>query len=141
MKDRQTILLGIGIGIGIAIILLLVFFAGIHVGSKRAGLFPFWERRYHTAGDFVPGKFGHGTIGTIDSIGNNTIVVKDRTGALKTVLIDDKTIFRHNGSVMQFTDLKKDDQVIVIGEPQDTEGAIKAKVIRIITEFDKSATK
>lgn len=141
MKNRQPILFGIGVGIGIAIVLLLVFFAGIHVGSNRAGIFPFWERRYHTAGDFISGKFGHGTIGTIDSIGNNTLVVKDRSEALKTVFIDDKTILRHDGSPIKFSDLKKDEKVIIVGEPQEQEGAIKARVIRIITEFEKRATK
>lgn len=140
MKNKQTVLLGVGIGIGAAIVLLLVFFSGIYIGSKRAGLFPFWERRHIYQNGFLPNRFGHGAAGTIDSIGENTFVVKDRSGALKTILVDEKTILRRDRSEIKFSDLKKDEQVIVIGEPQEQEGAIKAKVIRVITEFTKDAT-
>lgn len=140
MKSRQTVLLGIGLGIGIAIVLLLVFFAGIYIGGSKTGAFPFWERRHIFPGGFVPGRFGHGVIGTIDSIGNNTFIVKDRSGALKTVLVDNQTRIRRNGSTIKSADLKKDEQVIVIGEPQEQEGAIKARVVRVITGSPKETS-
>ncbi|MBI5465141.1 hypothetical protein HY946_00850 [Candidatus Gottesmanbacteria bacterium] len=132
MKNKQTVLLGISIGIGLAVVLLFVFFTGFYIGSKKAGVFPFWERRFVTPSGFVPSRFGHGVAGTIDSIGENTIIVKERSGALKTVLVDEETVLRKNGSSINFSDLKKDEQVIIIGEPQEKEGAIKAKVIRVI---------
>ncbi|OGH22238.1 MAG: hypothetical protein A3D75_02370 [Candidatus Levybacteria bacterium RIFCSPHIGHO2_02_FULL_37_18] len=141
MKNKQTVLLGLGIGIGAAIVLLLVFFSGVYIGSKRAGLFPFWERRHIYQNGFVPNRFGHGTVGTIDTVGENTFVVKDRSGALKTILVDEKTILRRDRAEIKFSDLKKDEQVIVIGEPQEQEGAIKAKAVRVITEFIKDATR
>lgn len=133
MKNRKTVLAGISIGIGIAIVLILVFFAGLYIGNKKGGAFPFWERRYTNPSGFVPGRFGHGVIGIIDSVGNKTFIVKDRSGALKTVLIDDQTVLRRDGSSIKFSDLKKDEQVIVIGQPQEQEGAIKATVVRVIT--------
>lgn len=137
MKKRQTVLFGLGIGIGVAIVLLLIFFAGIHIGSKRAGLFPFWERRHIYQNGFVPNRFGHGVVGTIDSMGENTFIVKDRSGKFVTILVDEKTILRCDRSEIKFSDLKKDEQVIVIGEPQEQEGAVKAMAVRIITEFAK----
>jgi hypothetical protein len=137
MKNKRTVLLGIGIGAVSAITLLLVFFFGIYVGSKKAGLFPFWERRHIYQNGFVSPKFGHGIVGIIDSIGEESLVVRDRSGALKTVLVDKETLLRRGHSEIKFSDLKKDEQVIVIGEPQEKEGAIKAKVIRVFGQWVK----
>ncbi|MDO8461091.1 MAG: hypothetical protein Q7S38_01470 [bacterium] len=136
MKDKRTAMLGIILGVGIALMLILVFFVGIYIGSKKANLFPFWERRFSYSG-FVPHRFGHGTSGTIDSIGKNTLVVKDRSGALKTILIDDHTLLRRDRSQIKFSDLKKGDLAIVIGEPKEDEGAIEATVVRVVTDLDK----
>lgn len=139
MKKKETVLFGLGIGAGIAIVLLLVFLAGIYIGSRKSGMFPFWERRHVYQNGFIPQRFGHGVVGTIDSVGKDTFVVKDRSGALKTILVDKKTILRRDHSEIKFADLKKEEQVIVIGEPQEQEGAIKAKVVRVITNFRKDA--
>jgi len=140
MKSKQTVFLGVGIGIGAALVLLLVFFVGIYFGSKKAGLFPFWERRHVYQNGFIPHRFGHGAVGTIDTIGENTFVVKDRSGALKTILVDEQTILRRDRTEIKFSDLKKDEQVIVIGEPEEQEGAIKAREIRVMAKFIKDAT-
>lgn len=131
MKNRQSLLFGLSIGAGIALIMILVFFAGIYFGGKRAGLFPFWEKRFVYQNGFATHRFGHGAVGTIDSIGENTLVVKDRSGALKTILVDEKTILRRDHREIKFEELKKDEKAIVIGEPQEQEGAIKARIIRI----------
>lgn len=141
MKNRQTILLSIVLGIFIAVILLLVFFVGIHVGSNRDRFFPFWDNRGHKSGGFLHKRFGHGVIGVIDTIGNNTLVVKDRIDELKTILIDEQTLIKRDRSVIKFSNLKKDEKIIVLGEPQEKEGTIKAKVIRVISDFEKSSTK
>ncbi|MDP3726738.1 MAG: hypothetical protein Q8Q96_00290 [bacterium] len=141
MKKKQTFFFGLGIGAGIAIVLLLVFFAGIYIGSRKAGIFPFWERRFSLPHGYFPGRFGHGVIGIIDSLGEKTFIVEDRSGALKTVLVGGETLLRRDGSSITFSDLRKDEQVIVIGEPQEQEGAIKAKVVRVITNFRKDASR
>lgn len=134
MKNRKTILVGILVGAVLTVLIILVFVAGLHIGSRRAGALPFWERRYgFPQHGFVGGKFGHGTNGVIDSLGNNSLVVKERSGALITVLVDDKTTLRRDGSSIKFADLKGAEQVIVIGEPQKTEGAILAKVVRVFS--------
>ncbi|MFH0936759.1 MAG: hypothetical protein V1808_00490 [Candidatus Daviesbacteria bacterium] len=140
MEKKQTVFIGVGIGIGIAIVLVVVFLLGIYLGSRKSNNFPFWEKRPLTAREFVPDRFGHGVIGTIDSLGNNTLIVKDRSGALKTIIIDDQTALRRNESPIKFSDLKKDEQVIIIGQPQEKEGSIKATVIRVVTPPEKNAS-
>lgn len=141
MKNRQTIFSSIVLGIFIAAILLLVFFVGIHIGSRKDRIFPFWERRNHMSGSFMHSRFGHGAIGVIDLIGINMLVVKDRYSELKTILIDEQTLIKRGRTVIKFSNLKKDEKIIVLGEPQEKEGTIKAKVIRVITDFEKSSTK
>jgi len=134
MKNKQTVLFGLGIGAGLAIVFILIFFAGIYIGSKRAGLFPFWERRHVCQDGFITNRLGHGAAGIIDSIGQNSLIVKDRSGTLKTILVDEKTILRRDHSEIKFSGLKKDDQIIIIGEPQEQEGAIRARIIRVFRE-------
>lgn len=141
MKNKRIVILGLSMGVGATIILLLVFFTGLYIGSRKPNIFPFWERRHMQSNGFVPHDPGRGAVGVIDSIGNNTLVVKDRAGAFKTVLIDDKTTLRRNHTEIVFSDLKKDDQVIVVGESQQQESAIKAVVIRVITGFENDASK
>ncbi|MGB9911342.1 MAG: hypothetical protein ACPLKP_01915 [Microgenomates group bacterium] len=135
MKERKKILIGIGIGLLMAFLLVLVFLLGFLIGSRQPGFFPFWEKRIVAPREFIPPRFGHGVVGIIDSIGENSLVVKERNGALKTVLIEENTVLRQNGTEIKFSDFKEGDQVIVIGEPEEKEGVIKAKVVRIITKF------
>lgn len=134
MEKRRNILVGLAAGVVIALIILLVFFAGVLIGrvQQHRGFWPFWEQR-HIYRDFIPRKLdGHGTIGAIDSLGTNTLVVKDRTGALKTVLVDNETGIRRGRTPIEFSDLKVEEQVVILGEPQEEEGVIKAKIIRTL---------
>lgn len=135
MKERKKVFIGIGVGLALALLFLVVFLIGFFIGSRKPHFFPFWEKRFVAPREFVPSRFGHGVVGIIDSIGENTIVVKERNGALKTVLVNEDTVLRKNGERIEFSELKKDDQVIVLGEPEEKEGAIKAKVLRVITGF------
>jgi len=136
MRNKHTVVFGLSVGIGMAVVLLIVFFAGVRVG-RRDGMFPFWGRRYPIEGGFVHGNFGHGVVGTIDSIGANTFIVKDRMGGLKTILVDEETKFRRDGLTIKFTDLEKDDKVIILGDPKPEEGAIVARVVRVLSKFDR----
>ncbi len=141
MKNQRTIFLGIFMGVFIAAVLLLVFFVGIQIGRSKNRLFPFLENRSHESSGFLHKRYGHGVIGVIDTIGNNTLVVKDYLGELKTILIDEQTLIKIDKSVIKFSNLKKDEKVIILGEPQEKEGTIKAKVIRVIADSDKNSTK
>ena len=142
MKDKRNILIGVGIGAVLAASLLLVFFLGLFIGRRENRFFPYFGgggRLMHR--DFIPRDFGHGAIGAIENLGENTLVVRDRSGALKTVLVDNQTQIKRGHTSINFSDLKKDEQVIVLGDPEEKEGAIKAKLIRVIGSFDKEATR
>lgn len=135
MSNRRTLFASIGVGVGAAVVLLVVFFIGLHLGRDgRARFFPFWERPGEMREEFGhrrPG--GHGIVGTIDSINDKTVVVKDRTGATKTIETDDRTIVRRDRSVIAFSDLQTGNAVIVVGEPGGTDGTIVARVIHVMT--------
>ncbi len=139
MKDRKVVLTGVGIGVGIAIVLLLVFMAGVFWGAHGLRYSPFGRRQMMSRG-FVANRLGHGVVGTIDSLGNNTLVVKDRNGQLDTVTVNNDTVIRQGTAPIKFPDLKKDENVIVIGEPQNQEGATLARVIRVIEPAAQNAT-
>ncbi len=137
MKERKTIVFGLSIGVGIATLFILAFFVGIYLRNKNTSFFPFWERRYGHE-NHIRHKFGHGIVGNIESIDSVKFTVKNRFGEQKNILVDDKTIIKHEGSVIKFSDLKKDDRVIVIGESAD--GVIKARMVRLISDFVKDAS-
>ena len=120
MTKNKKILLGLGMGAVLLAAFLLVFLAGVHLGRRP-------QNRRFFAGSLT-GRFGHGTVGIINSLGNNNFVLADRFGKLITVNIDKDTFFRVGG----FSDLKKGDRVIVIGEILNPETVIKAKMVRII---------
>lgn len=141
MKDKRPIVFGVGIGIGIAVVALAVFGAGYVTGAGRAGAFPLWGRHSGLPRPFVPTRFGHGIVGTIDSIGNDTFIVKERDGGMKTVLVDSQTLIRRDTGAIAFSDLRTGEQVIVLGNPQEKEAAVKAKLVRVIGEFQKEATR
>lgn len=130
MKERKKALTGIGIGILAALALLFVFSIGFAAGRRG---FPFWERR-NIFRDFVPPMTArYGVIGTIDSIGKDTLVVKDRTGALRTITINGNTRIVEDARVeIKFQDLKKGEMVIVLGMPGQQNSEIMARVIRVI---------
>lgn len=131
--------MGVSIGALLAAVILTVFFSGVFIGRHESRFFPHFGRRLMDQDSF-PRNFGHGAIGTIETLGKNTLVVRDRTGALKTILVDNKTQIRQEHRNINFSDLKKNEQVIILGEPEEKEGAIKARLIRIMGMFDKEAT-
>ena len=140
MKDKRNILIGIGIGAVLAAVILIVFLFGMFIGRRENRFLPSFGGR-HMSRDFIPKNFGHGAIGTIESLGENTLVVRDRSGALKTVLVDNQTQIRRGHTSINFSELAKDEQVIVLGDPEEKEGAIKARLIRVMGSFDKEATR
>ncbi len=77
---------------------------------------------------------GHGVAGTIISISDNSIVIKDRDNKENTISAGDKTIINRGKDTVKIGDLKNDDEIVVIGKPGDN-GAINADLIRV---FDKN---
>jgi hypothetical protein len=72
----------------------------------------------------------HGIAGTIISITENNLVIKDKDNKENTVAVDDKTIIKFGRDDVKISDLKNDQQVVVMGQPGE-DGVVKADLIRV----------
>ncbi|MEI8343786.1 MAG: hypothetical protein WCF93_02470 [Candidatus Moraniibacteriota bacterium] len=72
----------------------------------------------------------HGIAGTIVSITENSIVIKDPSGKENTVAVSDKTLIKNGQADLKITDLKNDEKLVVIGNPGDN-GVVNADLIRV----------
>ena len=82
--------------------------------------------------NFEGGGFrnGHGISGSVISVSNNTIVIKDRNGQEDTITASDQTLIKSGQDTIKITDLKNDEQIVVMGRPGDN-GTINADLIRV----------
>ncbi|MBI4991681.1 MAG: hypothetical protein HZB99_00485 [Candidatus Harrisonbacteria bacterium] len=133
------------IAIGALIVMILVFKAGEFTGYRKARFSYKWGENYHRNfagpkggffGDFRR-SFGdrdyinaHGTFGSIIRIDGSTLIIKGKGEVEKTVLVSDKTTIDSRRESLKASDLKVDDQVVIIGSPND-QGQIEAKFIRV----------
>ncbi len=134
--NNQKFYSGVLLGVGIVLLILMAFFLGLKMGRKEfyyrypPMFHPFFRKN---GKGFVPPKFrGHGLVGTIDSVGKESFVVKNRWGELVTVLVNKNTRYYLNGQTGKFSDVKKDKLVTVVGYPKEDEIAIRAIVVRIL---------
>lgn len=128
------------------IVLSCVFSMGVFVGARKAEFSFKWAEQYHN--NFAgprQGFFGNmmdsknqfansnGVFGQILKINDNTITVKDNDGdkSEKTILIDEKTILMCQKRNLKLSELKVDDNIIVIGSPNNS-GQIHAELIRVM---------
>jgi len=139
------------LALGAVIVLLGVFKLGILVGYKKAGFSYKWGEQYHrNFGGPRGGFFGnirrgfgdkdfinaHGTFGSIIRLDSTTstalsiLVIKGKDDLEKTILVSDKTEIGSRRQAITIGDLKIDDQVVVIGSPNE-QGQIEAKLIRL----------
>jgi hypothetical protein len=132
--------------IGCFIVLLLVFKLGMFVGGVKARFSYRWAENYHKNfagpkggffGDWrqpppFPGDFieSHGIFGSIIKIDGNTIIVKGKDNVEKTILVSEKTTITARRELLKVSDLKVDDQIVIIGAPNE-QGQIEAKLIRL----------
>lgn len=134
---QSKIFHGILIGLIIAIFVLLIFKAGELVGYRKAAFsYRLGDNYYRTfeggrspMGDMLPG--GHGAAGKIISINLPTFVVDGPDGIEKTIVVNDRTAIRRFRDEIDADNLKIDDLVTILGEP-DAEGRIVAKLVRIM---------
>ncbi len=128
------------------VVLLLVFKLGMVVGIHKAGFSYRWSENYHRNfggprtgffHDFSDKGFmqGNGTFGQIVKIDGQNLVVKGLDNMEKSVLINDDTSILHARDRLKLSDLKVNDQVVIIGSPNDA-GQIVAQFIRL---FDASS--
>ena len=134
--------------VGALIFVLIVFAGGVAVGLHKARFSYRWGENYEKnfvgprgdqgglMGPMMRGFEGrdfrnaHGLAGTIISIADNNLVVKDKDGKENTVAVSDATIIVRQRENLKITDLKASDQIVVIGNPDDN-GVINANLIRV----------
>jgi len=128
--------------IGGLMIILLVFKTGMMVGFQKANFSCHWSDNYHQnfggpRGGF-PGGFGdrdfieaNGSVGQILKIATSTLVIRGRGNVEKVVLIKADTVINQLKETITINELKTDDMVVVIGEPNN-DGQIEAKLIRVM---------
>ncbi|KKU72725.1 MAG: hypothetical protein UX98_C0018G0004 [Parcubacteria group bacterium GW2011_GWA2_47_26] len=126
------------------IVFLLVFRFGVALGYRKAMFSYRWGENYHRnfggpRGGFLKEFFSdrmdaiesHGTFGQIIKIDSNTIIVKGRNNVEKIIIVENDTTITRFRKTVELSDLKIDDYVVIIGNPNDT-GQIKAKFIRVL---------
>ena len=131
------------IGLAGLAVLLLVFKVGMVVGMHKAGFSSRWGENYERNfggprhGSFMRGwgdrdmMRAHGVFGQILKIDGIMLVIKDRDNAEKIVLLKDDTTITRFRDTIKSTDLKVDDNIVVIGQPNES-GQIEAKFIRVM---------
>lgn len=136
------------IGTGALVVLLMVFEAGEAVGFRKATFSYRWgdnyyrnfagQRRGRTEGfgrrDFLTGS---GISGTIIKAETSTLIVHDRDGVEKGIVISPQTAIRRFRDQIQVADLKEGDSVVIIGSP-NANGQVEAKLIRVMPRSQAS---
>ncbi len=137
-------------GIGGIIIVLLIFKIGMVAGFKKASFSYRWGENYHRnfAGpkqgffnDVVGDDFieSHGVFGQIIEVASSTegtstkvatIIIRGQDNVEKIVIVNKDTVIRRFQDNIMATELKVDENIVVIGEPNDS-GQIEAKLIRV----------
>ncbi|MEJ0021202.1 MAG: DUF5666 domain-containing protein [Candidatus Doudnabacteria bacterium] len=126
------------------IILIIVFASGMFVGLEKARFSYNWGTNYYPNFAGRPGPGGpfhldrdfmnaHGPDGQIIKIDGNTITIKGRNGVEQNIIVDAQTAIKNNQANLKITDLKVNDNIVVIGSPDD-EGQVLAKLIRVMPQ-------
>ncbi|MFA7685508.1 MAG: hypothetical protein WCX95_01770 [Candidatus Gracilibacteria bacterium] len=128
--------------IGSLIVLLIVFRAGMFVGHRRASFSYGMGDNYYKVFDknhregFM-GMMGedfpnaHGTAGRIIKVELPILIIEDRDGTEKTVLIKENTSIKKDKDDLKSADLKADDFAVIIGSPNN-KSQIEATLIRLL---------
>lgn len=132
------------------IILAFVFGVGVFVGAKKAEFSFKWANEYHRnfggPQDGIFGEFGgikagfinsNGSFGQIIKVDQAGVTIKDKDNVEKVILVTEKTsvVFQRNN--LKLSDLKVNDKIVVIGEPNDG-GQIEAVLIRVLPAAPES---
>jgi RNase P/RNase MRP subunit p29 len=133
---------GIILAVIALIVVLLAFKAGTMIGFRRADFSCRWGDNYHKNFGGPQGGFfedmndrnfmpGSGIFGQIIKVEGNTLTIKGQDNLEKSVLVEEKTSIMKFREQLKISDLKVDDNVIVMGEPNES-GQTVAKLIRIM---------
>lgn len=146
------------ISLGVLLVALMSFSAGVSVGLRKAKFsYAFGENyeRNFGSGPMMPEKGmmrgggpmaqlfggddrdfrnGHGLVGEILSVADDSLVVKDISGNESVVSLGKQTLIKNGRSDAAISGLKPGDKIAVIGRPAD-DGMIEARLIRVLPEL------
>jgi len=152
IKLKRDTLKRIIVGLAVFVIVVLIFGAGMFIGGMKARFSYRWAENYHRNFGGPEGGFmgelkmmppnsefieGHGTFGQIIKIDGLTLVIKGRNDVEKIILIKDDTVIKRLRDTVKPAELKVDEFIVVIGEPNDT-GQVEAKLIRVLSPMESS---
>ncbi len=120
------------------LVLVVVFGAGMLAGLEKARFSDHWQENYYPNVLGILGKQpmvlnAHGVIGPVIKLNTNSMVVEDGDGSEKTVLISPATTIREDGNTITFSQVELNDQVVVIGSPNN-QGEITASLVRVMDD-------
>ncbi len=144
---------------GVILVALLIFSLGVVTGLHKGRFSCNWGKNYErnfmghgikmNRSGFLskpPKEFmdrfegrgfrnAHGLVGSIISITeNNKIIVKDKDNKENTVAINDKTIIKFRRDDLKITDLKQNDEIVVIGKPDER---VKKEIKHMVEKYSK----
>jgi hypothetical protein len=139
-------------------LLVLVFAVGVKIGERKAHYSSAWGTNYERnflgnskgmmgqrsgyggdsrgmMGGFGGGDFrnANGISGSIISISDSNIIIKDKDGKENTISVSENTLIKNGRDTIKITDLKNDQSIVVIGKPADN-GTVSADLIRIFNK-------
>jgi len=133
------------ISISSLILLLLVFKLGVFVGFEKAKFSYRWNDNYSKNFDGprdpffmrenggMPMMDSRGLFGSIIKIDTDSLTIKDKDETEKVVIVNDKTVIKEFQKDLKIADLKVDEKIVIIGEP-NASGQVEARLIRILPE-------
>lgn len=152
IKLKRDTLKWIIVGLAVFVTVVLIFGAGMFIGGMKARFSYRWAENYHRNFGGPEGGFmgelkmmppnsefieGYGTFGQIIKIDGSTFVIKGRNDVEKIILIKDDTVIKRLRDTVKPVELKVDEYIVVIGEPNDA-GQIEAKLIRVLSSMESS---
>ncbi|MBI5530537.1 MAG: hypothetical protein HY918_03480 [Candidatus Doudnabacteria bacterium] len=127
--------------LGSLVVMLLVFQLGVFVGVRKATFAYGWGDNYRRnfgmpargpLGELEGLGFigGHGVAGEVIKIDGQDLVIKGIDNTEKIIQISNSTTIRRGRENISLADVKVDDGLVVIGQPNN-DGSIFAKLVRI----------
>jgi len=131
----------------VAVILVFVFTLGVFTGHEKGRFSCRWGENYFRnvmgpAGPGRPGGFGmmdfgrpgfnaRGGFGEIMKIEGDNLIVRGQDNVEKVIVVGSRTVIRRRNQNLKLSDLKIDDEIVVIGRP-DNQGRVEASLIRVM---------
>jgi hypothetical protein len=114
-----------------------VFWLGVWVGEMRGGTAPAFgkEGPEHPGGrsGWQDRRGGHGDLGVVEQIEDETIVITGRWNNRLKVVITGETVFKRGREPIRLADVQVGDRIAVVGEPSGEE-ELEAKIIWVIAK-------